>query len=101
MQTICVEIPDSFGEVLILPRREFYIISKKENLDKSNDLIICTKSDFLIEIDKQVDDKFKKLLKENEKLKKEIDKLKQRDYKNRALKASLTRANKVINILTK
>lgn len=40
------------------------------------------------------------LEKENEKLKKEIETLKTRDYKNRALKASLTRANKIINLLT-
>lgn len=40
------------------------------------------------------------LRKEVEKLKKQIEKLKTKDYKNRALKASLTRSNKIIKMLT-
>lgn len=41
------------------------------------------------------------LKKEVENLKKQIEKLRARDYKNRALKASLTRSNKIIKMLIK
>lgn len=101
MQKVCIEIPDSWGETSIVAIKDYYILGNEKALKNYIDLIVCKKSDFLIEVDKKAAEKIEIFKKENEKLKSKINRLKQKDYKNRALKASLTETNKVINMLIK
>lgn len=94
MKTISVEVFGINTPVIYHYSKEFLVICDK-NMDFKN-LIICKKEDLVQNKNLEI----QLLQKEINDLKIKIEKLKNKDYKNRALKASLTRSNQIIKLLT-
>ena len=103
METICVEVPDKMGETVIVHTGKYMVIAPKSMIFHPYDTA-CTKLHVVTEEElhtiQQLEEKLRDCIQLIADKDKQIENLREKDYKNRALKSSLTRTKNVIKLLT-
>ena len=97
MKTVYVEIPDYLEKSVIVRTGKFIVIAPYDNTFTSKLHVVTEEELHTIQ---QLEEKLRDCIQLIADKDKQIENLREKDYKNRALKSSLTRTKNVIKLLT-
>lgn len=97
METISVEIPDKMGKTIIVHTGKYMVIAPYDNTFTPKLHVVTEEELHTIQ---QLEEKLRDYIQLIADKDKQIENLREKDYKNRALKSSLTRTKNVIKLLT-